>query len=158
MASKWSSGTRYGHWWWGGLWWFGKRDMCGCHNHGNKDKCGSSPTMTSHKPLVMHNSSHSSMHTTTCTPTWLHGGWETQWPHRVWLHSVLSLQAETSGTTMCWSTAWLMPTLMVSSWHFTNKLYRLLPGTCRQRPIHTVSEKRCENYCAIARSHSLMSW
>ena len=36
--------------------------MCGCHNHGNKDKCGSSPTRTSHKPLVMHNPSHSSMH------------------------------------------------------------------------------------------------
>ena len=26
------------------------------------------PTMTSHKPLVMHNPSHYSMHTTTCTP------------------------------------------------------------------------------------------
>ena len=33
------------------------RDMCGCHNHGNKDKGGSSLTMTSHKLLVMHNPS-----------------------------------------------------------------------------------------------------
>ena len=95
-ASKWSSGTRYGHLWWVGLWWFGKRDMCACHNHGNKDKCGSSPTTTRHKPLVMHDPSRSSMHTTTCTLTWLHGGWETQWPHCAWLHSVLSLQADTS--------------------------------------------------------------
>ena len=74
-ASKWSPGGRYGHWWWVDLWCFGKRDMCGCHNRGNKDKCGSSPRRTSHKPLVMNNPSHSSMHTTTCTPTWLHGGW-----------------------------------------------------------------------------------
>ena len=96
IASKWSSGTRYGHWWWVDLWWFGKRDMCGCHNHGNKDKCGSSPTTTSHEPLVMHNPSHSSMHTTTCTPTCLHGGWETQWPQCVWLHTVFSFQAQTS--------------------------------------------------------------
>ena len=40
--------------------------MCGCHNHGNKDKCGSSPTTTSHKSLVMHNPSlhnaHHNMH------------------------------------------------------------------------------------------------
>ena len=43
--------------------------MCGCHNRGNKDKCGSSPTATSHKPLVMHNSSHSSIYTGICTHT-----------------------------------------------------------------------------------------
>ena len=66
-----------------------------CHNHENKDKYGSSTRRTSHKPLVMDNSSYFSMHTTTCTPTWLHGGWETQWPHCVWLHTVLSLQAQT---------------------------------------------------------------
>ena len=95
-ASKWSSGTRYKHWWWVGLCWFGKRDMCGCHNHGNKDKCGSSPRTTSHEPLVMHNSSYFSMHTTTRTPKWLLDSWETQWPHCVWLHTVLSLQADTS--------------------------------------------------------------
>ena len=94
-ASKWSSRTRYGHWRWVDLWWFGMRDMCGCHNRGN-NKCGSSPRMISRKPLVMHDPSHSSMHTTTCTLTCLHGGWETQRPHCVWLHTVLSLQAETS--------------------------------------------------------------
>ena len=45
---NWSSATRSSHLWWADLWWFGMRDMCGCHNHGNKDKCGSSPRRTSH--------------------------------------------------------------------------------------------------------------
>ena len=107
ITYKWSSGTRSDREWWVDLWCFGMRDMCGCHNHGNKDKCGSSPRRTSHKPLVMHNTSHTSMCTTACTPTCLHGGWETQWPHFVWLHTVLSFQAQTSGTALCWNQPWM---------------------------------------------------
>ena len=109
MVSKCSSGTRCGDWLWVELWWFGKKDMCGCHNHGNKDKCGSSPKRTIHEPMVMHNPSHSTMCTTTCTPTWLHSRKETQWPHCAWLHTVLSFQAEISGTTLRWLRPGLWP-------------------------------------------------
>ena len=37
----------------GGFVMFWNGDMCGCHNHGTKDKCGSSSRRTGHKPLVI---------------------------------------------------------------------------------------------------------
>ena len=127
MASKCSSITRYWHWQWVDLWWFGMRDMCGCHSHGNKDKCGSSPTMTSCEQLVMHNPSHSTTYTTTCTPTWLHCGWETQWPHCVWLHTVLSFASRDIRNNIVLVPPWLVTIVRLSPPHFGDCVDSTLP-------------------------------
>ena len=102
--------------WW--LWWSAKRHTCGCgwQTHGSNHKCHSSPSTTSHAPLAM--PAHITLcnaQTPWCTPTWLHGGWESGWPHCVDHHTIHSSQPHTSPLSLRSLTPSFNPSLLSSS-------------------------------------------